>query len=1062
MAIFTAATAALVASAKALTLKAFFIAAGKFILTTLVTVGISRILAKRSARGGNAGGDGGARIQLPPATDNKIPVVYGSAFMSGPITDAKITYDQKTMYYVIALAEVCDTTPGSAYTFGNIYYDGKLVGFDGIEPSKVMTLTTNTTPAQVDTKIQGYLYIYLFPNGSADGVTPLPGSNTALTGPDILSDINIPNPWTNSNLMTNCAYAIVKIIYNVDASTTGLGAVTFQLQNNLDKPGSVIKDYLLNTRYGCAIPLDRIDTTSLTALDAYSDELITYIPANGDTTPPLPTQARYRVNGPIDTAGNCLENLQVLVDSCDSWLQYSELTAKWRVIMNKSFEPEQSIGDLFAVNSSNLVGGMQINPIGLNETYNEVEVAYPNANIKDQNDYQVVLLSDYQSNVMSPNEAINRLNFNLPVINNAVQAKYLAVRRLLQSREDLVVQFQTDFSGIVMEAGDVIKITFPPYGWTDKLFRVSSVAEEKYSDGNLGAQVVAFEYNETIYDDQAIVDYIPAFNTGLTDPNVFSLPDAPTIALNSDTSGNVTSMRVTGNVPTTGTTIYMDFNYGSSNTIAAHRLYRQVQNGLGVPFTANAAVNVDINDIPAGNYYFSITARNNTAGRQGPSSNLFDWSGADITTYDANTGFGGIGGTQIQPNSISGNNIIINTITGNNIAANTITGTNITGNTITGFNIQISTITGNKIADSAITGNLIAGNTIGGINIQSSTITGNKIADSAITGNLIANNTITGNLIAGNTIAGFNIIGNTITGNLIQANTITGSLIAASTITGNLVAANTIAGFNIVGNTITGNLIAGNTIVGNNLVAGTITGNLIAAFTIVGNNIAGNTITGNNIVGNTITGNLIQANAITADLISANAVTANKISVGDLSAISANMGTLTSGNILTDAAPNFRTEISSTGSFPIWFGNGTKTAANGLFYVQTDGNVFIKAIIDALPGSNIPAPAVMTVSIASISGNNSGFAPTGNVTSSAAVVTITNGTSPYTYSWTKQLDALGTTTISSNTSSGPTFSATDVPDATAYTSIWNCQVTDTNSNVANGTAYVRLLWIDIT
>lgn len=1020
MAIFTSAaiTAAFTKAVTYLGSKAFFVAAGKFILTTLVTVGISKILAKRSLRGSNAGGDGGARIQLPPATDNKIGIVYGSAFMSGPITDAKITYDQKTMYYVIALAEVCDTTATSFYGYGNVYYDGKLVGFDGTDPAKVLTLTTNTTPAQVDTKMQGYLYIYIFPNGSSDGVTPLPGANTPLTGPQILGDINIPNPWTNSDLMTNCAYAIVKVIYNVDAGTTALGALTVELQNNLTKPGAVIRDYMLNTRYGCGIPPDRIDDTSLLALDAYSDQLITYVPVGGGSA----TQPRYRINGPIDTSNNCLENLQALVDACDSWLQYSELTGKWRVVINKSYAPEQTINDLFLVNSSNLVGGIQINPISLNETYNEVEVAYPNKNIKDQNDYQVVELSQYQVGVMSPNEAINRLNFNLPVVNNAVQAKYLGVRRLLQSREDLVVQFQTDFSGIVMEAGDVIRITFAPYGWTNKLFRISSVAEEKYPDGNLGAQVVAFEYNDTIYADNSIQDFIPAFNTGLTDPNVFSLPDAPVITINPDSSGNVTSFRVSGNVPSNGTTIYMDFNYGTSNTLSAHRLYRQVQNGLGVPFTANAAVNVDINDIPAGNYYFSVTARNNTAGRQGPSSGVFNWEGAVITEYDANTGFGGITGTQIQPNSISGNNIVINTITGNNIASNTITGTNIQPNTITGFNIAISTITGNKIADQAISGNLIA------------------------------TNTITGNLIAGNTIAGFNIVGNTITGNLIAGNTIVGNNLVVGTITSNEIAAFT----------ITGNRIAGNTITGTNIVGSTITGNLIAGSTITGNLIAGSTITGNLIAGNTITGSLIAGNTITGDLIQANAITANKISVGDLSAISANMGTLTSGNILTDAAPNFRTEISSSGNFPIWFGNGTKTAANGLFYVQTDGNVFIKAIIDALPGSNIPATPQMSVSIASISGSNSGFAPTGNVTSSAAVVTITNGTAPYTYSWTKQLDALGTTTISSNTSSGPTFSATDVPDSTAYTSIWNCQVTDTNSNVANGTAYVRLLWIDIT
>lgn len=918
MAIFTAAAAAVTKAIAAFTWKAFFVAAGKFVLTTLVSVGISKIMTKRALRGANAGADGGGRVQLPPATDNKIPVVYGSAFISGPITDAKITYDNKTMYYVISLAEVCDTTGTSFYSFGNIYYDGKLVGFDGIEPSKVVSLTTNTTPAQVDTKMAGYLYIYLFPNGSSDGVNPLPGSNTPLTAQQILSDPNIPNPVGSDYLMTNCAFAIVKVIYNTDASTTSLGALTVQLQNNIDKPGTCILDYMKNTRYGCAIPESRIDLNSLTALNNYSDELINYTPVGGGSS----TQARYRINGPIDTAGSCLENLQILVDACDSWLQYSELSGKWRIVMNKSYQPEQTLNDLFLINSSNLIGGIQVNPIGLNETYNEVEVAYPNANIKDQNDYQVIELSTYQVGVMSPNEAINRLNFNLPVVNNAVQAKYLAARRLLQSREDLVVNFNLDFSGIQIEAGDVIRITFPPYGWTNKLFRVSTVAEEKTADGNLGASVIAFEYNESIYGDLAITDYVPAFNTGLTDPNVFSVPLAPTLTLNPDASGNVTSFKVTGTVPAVGTTIYMDFNYGTASSNTTHRLYRQVQNGLGLPFTANASVNVDVNDLPAGNYYWSITARNNTAGRQGPSSNVFAWQGAVITNYDANTGVGGITGSQIQANTISGTNIELNTITGNLI----------TPATITGNLVQLGTLTGNLVAQNTLTGNLIALNTI--------------------TGNLVANNTLTGNLIANNTI--------------------------------------------------TGNLIVNNTL------------------------------------------------------------TANKLSVNDLSAITANMGTLTSGNILTDAAPNYRTEISSTGSFPIWFGNGTKTAANGLFYVQTDGNVYIKAIINAQPGSTIPAGVSMTANVAPISGSNSGFAPTGNVTSSAAVVTINNGTAPYTYLWTKQLDAFGTTTVSSSTSSGPTFTGTDIPDGTPYTSIWNVQVTDTNSNVANATAYVRLLWTDIT
>ncbi|MBM3366324.1 MAG: hypothetical protein FJY48_11575, partial [Betaproteobacteria bacterium] len=40
----------------------------------------------------------GARQQMPPASNNSIPVVYGSAWLGGTFVDAAITTDNKTMY----------------------------------------------------------------------------------------------------------------------------------------------------------------------------------------------------------------------------------------------------------------------------------------------------------------------------------------------------------------------------------------------------------------------------------------------------------------------------------------------------------------------------------------------------------------------------------------------------------------------------------------------------------------------------------------------------------------------------------------------------------------------------------------------------------------------------------------------------------------------------------------------------------------------------------------------------------------------------------------------------
>lgn len=680
MPVFTAIAAAVtsIATAIGFTAAAASVAGAvaAFAARTLLTIGITKLLVNR--KGNKAAGtqDAGARIQLPPSTDNKLPVIYGSAFIGGAITDAKLTTDQKTMYYVVSLAEVTDTTAGSAYTYGNIYYDGKLVTFDGTDPAKVISLTTNTagTP-EVDTKIAGSLFIYLFTNGSSSGVNT--GGQSAIT---ILSDAGIPADirW-NSSLytsggqspdMTNTAFAIVKVIYNQDSGTTNLGALTVQLTNSLKQPGSVLKDYMLNTRYGCAIPLANIDTASLAALDAYSAQTIIYVPVGGGSA----TQARYEINGPLNTGIDCMTNLQNIVDSCDSWLQYSELTGQWKVVINRSYTDYTTLGALYSVDDDNLIGGIEVNPLDLNGTYNIMEVQYPNKYIKDQTDFQTVSLFTSYPSLLSPNEPVNKLIIQYPQVNNAVQAKYLGLRRLLQGREDLVINFATDYSGIQVEAGDVIKVTLSQYGWTNKLFRVSNVVEEKYPDGSLGARITAFEYNDTIYADNAIQDFIPAANTGLTDPNIIDKPDPPTFSLN--VANTISQLTVEGVVPLKGQVLYMDFNYGNTANALEHLYYATVS-GNGEPLTANSNVDINMTDLPTGNYYWSVTAKNNSVGvRSNASANFVVWPGPSVTQWDGNTG--GITGNNIQANTITNNNLVDATIQGNKVASNTISSNNLT------------------------------------------------------------------------------------------------------------------------------------------------------------------------------------------------------------------------------------------------------------------------------------------------------------------------------------------------------------------------------------------------
>ena len=649
--IFTAIAAGAAAIAGAIGLSAAAAtvvgAVASFAARTMLVIGVSRLLSKRAeqptdAANNKVGKSAGARVQLPPQTDNTLPVVYGHAYVSGAITDAKISSDNTTMWFVLAL---CEKTDSGTITFNNLYYDGKLVTFDGVDTTKVVSLTTNSDPVQVDTKIDGQLYIYLYNNGSA---SPTNGPDSAIT---VLQNAAIPvaDRWTATDLMSDSVFAIVKIIYNQDAGTTGLGQLSFGVTNSLKSPGSVISDYLINARYGCGIPVDNVDATSMTALDTYSTELITYTPVGGGSA----TQARYVINGPLNTNSSCSTNLQQLADACDSWLQYSELTGQWKMVINQSYEQAGLIlDDLFLIDSDNLVGGIQLNPIDLNNTYNSLEAQYPNTNIRDQTDFRVINLIDYVPEIMSPNEPDNRLIVQYPQVNNYVQAVYLGVRRMLQSRDDLVITCSLDYSGIQIEAGDVVKVTIAEYGWDEKLFRVSQVQEIRDENGFLGAGITAFEYSPDIYTDDPIQNFVPADNTGLIQPTILNVPSTPTVTTAALTASGLVSFDVVGDTPTIGATTFMDFNYGTTSNVSTHKRYTRRSLGGGQIFGSGVSVSINVNDLPPDTYYWSTTARGNNSGSTSLSSIAYVYSGPGVTAYDPITEEGGLVFNQLRPGAV--------------------------------------------------------------------------------------------------------------------------------------------------------------------------------------------------------------------------------------------------------------------------------------------------------------------------------------------------------------------------------------------------------------------------
>jgi len=354
----------------------------------------SRLINGNPNKGNNsAASSQGGRIQVPPATNNKIPVVYGSAFVNGIITDARlITTDGKkndTMFYCIVLSETCQSgTP--TYTLGDVYWsdsrltfnstdkykvqDGRkivedvvvtagafvtgtsyhilvpgntnftLIGAANNEPGTIFTATgpgtgTGTARAEdfVDTNfvVEGkhlvQMRVYAGGSDAGNQIFPATGQQAAY---DFWGDDD--GSWTSDYDMKGLVYAIVRLTYNSDKGFTALPNVTFEINNSMTNPANVWLDYMTGERYGANIGAEYIDVTAGSPWDKwreYCNEDIVYTDIAGLQTA---VSSRYTINGVIDTSNQVKTNIDTILQNGGAWMSYNVVTGLWTPLIKKA------------------------------------------------------------------------------------------------------------------------------------------------------------------------------------------------------------------------------------------------------------------------------------------------------------------------------------------------------------------------------------------------------------------------------------------------------------------------------------------------------------------------------------------------------------------------------------------------------------------------------------------------------------------------------------------------------------------------------------------------------
>jgi hypothetical protein len=192
--------------------------------------------------------DPGVRLQTPSDVNYRVPVIYGTAHLSGSMTAVEMANNNKDLFVVMTLCErtgvkLSDSTQ-SVITFDAVYINDQQATFkaDGI----TVDYTTDRNGVQ-DISLRDLVQVRCYNNGSSANVFPTGATGTPETAYDFVP------LWTATDAMTELVFAAIKLNYNKDKGLTRIPTFRFKLTNTMTMPGDCVLDYMTNSRYGAGI-----------------------------------------------------------------------------------------------------------------------------------------------------------------------------------------------------------------------------------------------------------------------------------------------------------------------------------------------------------------------------------------------------------------------------------------------------------------------------------------------------------------------------------------------------------------------------------------------------------------------------------------------------------------------------------------------------------------------------------------------------------------------------------------------------------------------------------------
>ena len=440
----------------------------------------AKILGVTKAPGIQQSKDPGVKVQLPPATDNRIPVFYGRNNTGAIAVDAEIKNRNNTMVYVFVIGEKTDS---GTYSVNKIYRGDSTLNFTGTSSSVSSITDPNATSS---TNVNGKMRCRVYAGNAQSSVNQIfPASGVKVAAQTLSTKID------SSTNYEDLVYAIFEVDFDREEGLTDSGQLTFDITNSLSEPSNVLLDYCLNSRYGAGLSSDDLDIPSFDDMYDYSTEQVAYTTNLGIGD----THDRWKINGMLSTYVPVKDNIDQICQSAATFFTYNPKVGKFAVIPNREATTAEKSA-AFEFDDDNIISGISTSETELYSMYNQIEAEYPEVDRKDQTTIAVI---DTPSGDRNTNEPDNPLQVRYNLINDKPRTHNLANIDLKQSRTSKVLEFDATYEALQVDVGDVVKVTNSKYGFNEKLFRMMRSVEKESETGMLSVNSLLLEYDDDVY-----------------------------------------------------------------------------------------------------------------------------------------------------------------------------------------------------------------------------------------------------------------------------------------------------------------------------------------------------------------------------------------------------------------------------------------------------------------------------------------------------------------------------------------------------------------------------------